>query len=109
MWIYSMHAVNIIDSGRAAERSFSETVHCSKENRRVEMKKELRAEMKNLSRDERVDYFKMNKSSILDSALSAVNGGKSDGERKNPNSEIIPFEGNWFSSDGYVCNGEVIC
>ena len=73
------------------------------------MNKELLSEMKSLSREERVDFFKQNKSALLESALSAVNGGKDDGERKNPNSDIVPFENNWMSSFGYICNGEEIC
>jgi hypothetical protein len=95
--------------GEQLKEAFPKLFIVQKKTGGAEMNKELLSQMKSLNRDERVDYFKMNKSSILDSALSAVNGGKSDGERKNPNSEIIPFEGNWFSSDGYVCNGEVIC
>ena len=73
------------------------------------MDKMILSQMKNLNREERMEFLKGNKSVLLDGKLSAVNGG-TDGEQvENPNSESIPYKGNWLSSDGYVCNGEVIC
>lgn len=66
--------------------------------------------LKEMSREERGDYFKKNKSDLLGGILSAVNGGtaKSAG-KENPNSEECPYNGNWVSSFGYVCDGQRIC
>ena len=111
MWISFRNAVNIYDQGKTAVRhAFLNMFIVQKKTGGVEMNKDLLSQMRSLRREERLDFFKLNKSSLLDSALSAVNGGKAaGGERKNPNSDIIPFEDNWMSSDGYICNGEVIC
>ena len=65
--------------------------------------------LKNMNRNERTAYFKSHKSELLSKDLDTVNGGAAGCEVENPNSEEIPYKGNWLSSDGYVCNGEVIC
>ena len=65
-------------------------------------------ELKNMSREEREEFFKSHKSELMDLSLENVSGGVTRC-RENPNSDIISFKGNWISSDGFVCNGEVIC
>ena len=56
--------------------------------------------MKNMSRTERTEYFKSHKSELLSKGLETVNGGVVRCEVENPNSEEIPYKGNWISSDG---------
>ena len=67
-------------------------------------------EVKGKSREERKSFFEEHKSEILDSMLENVNGGVEvhayPGE--NPNSSC-PYELCWWSSRGFICNGEVIC
>lgn len=65
-------------------------------------------QMKGMSREDRKAFFSSNKSALSSSALSCVNGGEGS-EKQNPNSEECPYQGNWISSDGYICDGEVIC
>ncbi len=64
--------------------------------------------LKGKSREERAEYFKEHKSEIMDETLTSVNGGTAE-PRENPNSEEVPYNGNWISSFGYVCDGEEIC
>lgn len=66
--------------------------------------------MKGMSREEREEYFKNNKSQFIETILTAVNGGaaKSAG-RENPDSEQCPYKNCWFSSFGFICDGEQIC
>ena len=78
------------------------------------MDKKLLESMKGLSREERMAMIKSASSQLLDdSSLDSVNGGASyvtdEGTNWNPNSDIIPFKGNWISSRGYICDGEVVC
>lgn len=63
--------------------------------------------IKGLSREERKQYFESHKAELLDDSLKAVNGG-TNAEIENPTSEV-PYGGNWFSSPGFVCEGEVQC
>lgn len=66
--------------------------------------------LKGMSREARSEYFQKNKSDFLDSLLDSVNGGATRaGGKENPNSEEVPYNGNWVSSFGYVCDGETIC
>ena len=65
--------------------------------------------MKSMSREERAEYFKAHKSELMDSALEKASGGTAGKEVENPNSEVTLYEGNWITSFGYVCNGEVEC
>lgn len=66
-------------------------------------------ELKGLSREERKQAFMEKKSELLDlEALSAVNGGAAAGSGENPDSDV-PYTGNWISSWGFVCHGEVLC
>ena len=61
--------------------------------------------MKGKSREERAEFFKNHKVELLSAAdLKSVNGGATT----NPKSEV-PFGGNWWSSWGYVCNGDRFC
>ena len=61
--------------------------------------------MKGKSREERAEYFKAHKAELLSASdLKSVNGGATT----NPNSEV-PYGGNWWSSFGYVCEGERFC
>lgn len=64
--------------------------------------------LKGKSREEREEIFKNNRSRLLDESLNAVNGGNG-AEVENPNSEECPYNGNWVSSFGYVCDGIVQC
>lgn len=41
--------------------------------------------------------------------LGAVNGGNNERANMNPNSSECPYLGNWVSSFGYICRGEVVC
>ena len=70
--------------------------------------------MKGLSREERLAMIKSKSPRLMDdSSLDAVNGGaeyvNDDGSHWNPNSDIVPFMGNWISSRGYICDGEISC
>jgi hypothetical protein len=48
------------------------------------------------------------KSDLESDTLDAVNSGEGK-EVENPGSEEIPYKGNWESSEGFVCDGEVAC
>ena len=73
------------------------------------MNQKLVENLKGMSREERMAFFTEHKSDFISlSDVSSVNGG-AGAEVENPNSEECPYEGNWISSDGYVCNGEVVC
>ena len=74
--------------------------------------------IKGLSREERAEFFKKNKADILALSaddLSKVNGGagagcyRDPGANENPNSEEIPYGGAWYTSFGFICNGERWC
>ncbi|MBR2760009.1 MAG: hypothetical protein IKD66_02460 [Solobacterium sp.] len=75
------------------------------------MANKIMEQLKGMSKEERIPFFKAHKSELAETVLHSVNGGTgNDAELiANPNSEECPFEGNWISSDGYVCNGEVVC
>ena len=61
--------------------------------------------LKGMSKEERAEYFRAHKSELLSAdALKSVNGGATT----NPNSEV-PFDGNWYSSFGFVCQGNRFC
>ena len=61
--------------------------------------------MKGKSREEREEYFKAHKSELLSAAdLKAVNGGGTT----NPKSEV-PYDGNYWTSWGFVCRGDRFC
>lgn len=69
------------------------------------MDKSLIEAMKGKSREERKDFFVSHKAELLSPAdLKSVNGGATT----NPNSEV-PFNGNWWSSWGFVCEGAHFC
>lgn len=78
-----------------------------KEEKTILEKKTLDA-LKGMDREERAEYFKKHKSDMMDDVLTTVNGGASE-PVENPNSEEVPYKGNWISSFGYVCDGEEIC
>lgn len=66
--------------------------------------------LKGMTREARSEYFQKNKSDFLDGLMDSVNGGATRaGGKENPNSEEVPYNGNWVSSFGYVCDGETIC
>ena len=72
------------------------------------MNKELFESLKGKSREERAEMFRNNKSEFLaPEDLEKVNGGVESG-LENPNSDDV-FNGNWLSSFGFVCRGEVLC
>ncbi len=65
--------------------------------------------LEGLSREERKQLFDDSKSKALCcDDLSSVNGGTGASDQ-NPNSEECPYAGNWVSSPGYICDGEVVC
>ena len=47
-------------------------------------------------------------SSPLAGGLASVNNLASS-PLENPNSDEVPYNGNWFTSVGFICNGKVIC
>ena len=65
-------------------------------------------QVKGMSEEERREFLEKNQSELASDTLNKVNDDAADGEKKNPNSEC-PFEGNWESSFGFVCNGEEVC
>ena len=79
------------------------------------MASNFHSEIKDMSREERAKFFQEHKSEILKlKELDSVNGGLAFGNAadrnvKNPGSAEVPFEGNWYSSFGFVCDGQVIC
>ena len=74
------------------------------------MNKKMLESMKNMSREERMEFFKAHKSELLESALTAVNGGTYQPKtNENPMSDIVPYKDRWISSWGYICDGEVVC
>ena len=72
------------------------------------MDKELLEQLKALTRDERTTYFNEHKSELLEDSLSRVNGGLAAGEVENPDSEV-PWKGNYYTSWGFVCEGDNFC
>ena len=56
-----------------------------------------------MNTEERASYLAANKSDLASAALNNANGG---GE--NPNSSA-PYGGNYYSSPGWICNGERRC
>ena len=71
--------------------------------------KELIESLKGKSREERAEALKSNKSQFLGACdLEAVNGG-TGAVAANPNSEECPYKRCWFTSFGYICNGEEVC
>ena len=73
--------------------------------------KKIIEELKGMSREEKAAYFEKNSKTLLNANdLDAVNGGADDINVLNPNSEeTAPEFGPWFSSFGYICDGEEIC
>ena len=75
------------------------------------MDKELLESLKAKSREERMEYFNAHKSELLDDSLEAVSGGRELGDR-NPNTESRgdnDGNGNYYTSMGWTCQGEVRC
>jgi hypothetical protein len=75
------------------------------------MDKELLESLKAKSREERMEYFNAHKSELLDDSLEAVSGGRDLGDR-NPNTESRGDDdgnGNYYTSWGWTCQGEVRC
>ena len=73
------------------------------------MDKKLLESLKKMSREERTEYFSSHKTEILsESSLEAVNGGAGSSV-KNPNTAEVPFEGNYYTSWGFTCNGIEQC
>ena len=71
------------------------------------MDKELLEQLKDMSREERTEYFKEHKEELLSSSLENVNGG-SGKTIENPNSEV-PYKNNYYTSWGFVCESIVYC
>ena len=73
------------------------------------MDKALLDEIKTKSREERAEFFKEHKSELFDEFLNRVNGGiLAEASGENPDSEV-PYCGSWYSSYGYVCDGDRFC
>ena len=74
------------------------------------MNKKMLESMKNMSREERMEFFKAHKAELMESALDSVNGGAYQPKtNENPMSDIVPYKDRWISSWGYICDGEVVC
>ena len=74
------------------------------------MDKSFFEELKGKTREERAEMLKNNKDVALClDELGAVNGGNNERANMNPNSSECPYLGNWVSSFGYICRGEVVC
>ncbi len=76
--------------------------------------KKIIEEVKGMTREEKKAYFEKNKKALLNIAdLDVVNGGGKGGkapEVENPNSEeMAPDFGPWYTSFGYICDGERCC
>lgn len=71
------------------------------------MNKKVLEELKGMTTEERLSYFKAHKGEILDELLKSVNGGNDAGV-KNPDSEDV-FENAIFSSFDFICKGEEVC
>lgn len=65
-------------------------------------------ELKGMSREERAEYFRQHKSELLDSDLQNVSGGRNAEPGENMASEV-PYDGNWYTSRGFICEGQVQC
>lgn len=73
------------------------------------MDKTLLDEIKAKSREERAEFFKEHKSELFDELLNRINAGfETTGKGENPDSEV-PYCGSWYSSYGYVCDGDHFC
>ena len=75
------------------------------------MEKEMLESLKKMSREERLEYFKEHKSEIMDESLKEVSGG-SVIKGRNPNTESRGDDdgnGNYYTSWGWTCQGEVRC
>ena len=69
------------------------------------MDKSLIEAIKGKSREERAAFFQTHKAELLsETQLKSVNGGATT----NPDSEV-PFNGDWYSSWGFVCDGDHFC
>ena len=69
------------------------------------MDQQLIDSLKGKSREERAAFFKEHRNELLSpNDLKAVNGGAGE----NPNSSV-PYDGNWYSSFGFVCAGRQRC
>jgi len=64
-------------------------------------------EMLEMNREERKCFLENNKPELSDNMLDAVNNDCGT-EVENPDSDC-PYKGNWISSEGFVCKGEVQC
>ena len=74
------------------------------------MDKELLESLKGKSREERLTYFNEHKSELLDEALKNVNGATISGRNPNTASDAADDgNGNYYSSFGWTCQGEVLC
>ena len=67
------------------------------------MDQKLLDSLKGMSREERAEYFAVNRTDLASSGLDAANGG---GE--NPNSSC-PYKNCWVTSFGYICKGVREC
>lgn len=75
------------------------------------MDKALLESLRGKSREERLAYFNEHKSDLLDSTLESVSGGY-DPKEKNPNTESRGDDdgnGNYYTSMGWMCRGQVCC
>ncbi|MBQ3460826.1 MAG: hypothetical protein IJH14_09170 [Solobacterium sp.] len=64
--------------------------------------------LEGMSRGAGKDLFFSMKSDLASDILDTVNDGEG-AEVENPDSKEIPYKGNWESSEGFVCDGEVAC
>ncbi|MBR2762470.1 MAG: hypothetical protein IKE16_06760 [Solobacterium sp.] len=73
------------------------------------MEKKMLEELKGMSREERMDYFRAHKSELMENALDTVNGGAAGrNSRENPNSSC-PYKNCYYTSFGWICDGVQSC
>ncbi len=76
-----------------------------KRKRRTKMVMKNIEELRNMSREERMDYFKAHRSDLANAALEAASGGAAvRSVRENPNSSC-PYNNCYYTSIGWICNG----
>ena len=51
------------------------------------------------------------KDELLEDALFSVNAGANTNPKpgENPHTEVVPYKYYWWSSHGFICDGEFIC
>jgi len=69
------------------------------------MDKKMELDLGGMDRLARADYFAAHKSELAAVGMDNANVG----DVENPNSSICPYKNCWYSSPGFICNGEQVC